>query len=167
MSRKWLKSLDVELIIPSNSLSYLPFSPEPPSTWSYNTDLYLFLFNLFNVGSEVINEHVETQPIDYSFYSVVMYEEGKDRLKETQIEFALNARKARLPLSFDRAIEQGLAELAAQKYPHIPPTKVLKEHTTEILAAGYQHQLGALPEFWDDSDFGLMPDFAVARHMPR
>jgi hypothetical protein len=71
---------------------------------------------------------------------VVMYEQGKDRLRDTQIEFTLNARKARIPISYTCALDQGIKELNAQKYSPPSPRNLWKE-AIDVLKAGYQSQL--------------------------
>lgn len=154
----YFQALNPDQIIPKNALDILPFTKEPPSQWTHDTDLYKYLYEMFNVSSEVVSDEGEKIEANYSFFGPYIFEESLDTLRDVEMRFTKCAREGRPNLDLEQQMILGLQVLHHLQQKE-SPGKQIPENLAPAL--GFKSAM-QLPEFWDDANFGLFGKYKIA-----
>ena len=162
MTAMFFKTVVPDELIPQQSLSILPLRPEALSKWSDECDLFRFLFSVFDISTEFADEVGNQRKVNYSFYSKVVYEIGREKFQGIGLDFLKNAYLAKPQLDIDSALEIGLRSIGDLNREVIESADLFKKHGVQIISKGLQPQLNRIPDLWDDETFGLMAKYAIA-----
>jgi hypothetical protein len=131
----------MDVLLPQSAVDILPFSAEPISQWSRNTDIYRFIAALY----------APTSPL----FSSYLYKEGKKEIKTWERKFARCAAKAQATRSgYDvHAFIVGNIVSGKENTSRSDGNKLQGSAGTEV---------AKISSFLDDQHFGKAAKYAIA-----